>query len=179
MFLCVCSVTHQVSTEDKVVFEEPTISTLDAFSIERARATNSKRRPNPVLELYVAVPGEPDALGTIGLTGNTYPAHDITNFTKCNFKFCNSASIPRKKEDCGMVVPTFHFITVGWYQTRVFNDVDNNLTVLKKHYALGVYGKLNFQFKPHYVSMEEYETIVGEIVSKKGTMDFADLAECA
>ena len=36
----------------------------------------------------------------------------------------------------------------------VFKDVDNNLTVLKKHYALGVYGKLKFHFKPHYVSME-------------------------
>jgi hypothetical protein len=132
-----------------------------------------------VTELYVTVPGEPDALGAIGLTGNTYAAHGITNFTKCNFKFCNSTSIPRKKEESGMVVTTFHFITEGWYQMRVFNDVDNNLTVLKKHYALGVYGKLKFHFKPHYVSMEEYETIVDAIVSKKGTMDFADLAEYA
>ena len=60
---------------------------------------------------------------------------------------------------------------------RVFNDVDNNLTVLKKHYALGVYGKLKFQFKPHYMSMEKYETIVDAIVPKKGTMGFADLAQ--
>jgi hypothetical protein len=78
-----------------------------------------------------------------------------------------------------MVVPTFHSITEGWYQMHVFNDVDNNLTVLKKHYALGVYGKLKFQFKPHYVSMEEYETIVGAIVSNKCTMNFTDLAEYA
>ena len=62
---------------------------------------------------------------------------------------------------------------------RVFNDVDNNHTVLKKDYALGVYGKLKFQFKPHYVGMEEYETIVDAIVSKKWTMDFADLTEYA
>jgi hypothetical protein len=34
------------------------------------------------MELYVTVPGEPDALGAIGLTGNTYPAHDITDFTE-------------------------------------------------------------------------------------------------
>jgi hypothetical protein len=78
-----------------------------------------------------------------------------------------------------MVVPTFHSISEGWYQMRVFNDIDNNLTVLKKHYALGVYGKLKFQFKPHYMSMEKYETIVGAIVSKKGTMVFADLAQYA
>jgi hypothetical protein len=84
-----------------------------------------------------------------------------------------------KKQDCGMVVPTFLFITEGSYQMRVFNDVDNNLTVLKKHYSLGVYGKLKFQFKPQYVSMAEYETIFDAIVSKKGTMDFADLNEYA
>ena len=45
-----------------------------------------------------------------------------------------------------MVVPTFHSITEAFYQMRVFNDVDNNLTDLKKHYALGVYGKLKFLF---------------------------------
>ena len=78
-----------------------------------------------------------------------------------------------------MVVPTFHSITEGWYQTRVFNDVENNLTVLKKHYALSVYGKLKFQFKPHDVSMEEYETIVDAIASNKGTMEFSDLTEYA
>ena len=95
MFLCVCSVTHQVATEDKVVFEEPTISTLDAFSIKRAREEfETKTEPTKtkrtrfssdviVMELCVTVPGEPDALGAIGLTGNTYPALDITNFTKC------------------------------------------------------------------------------------------------
>ena len=110
MFLCVCSVTHQVATEDKVVFEEPTISTLDAFSIKRAREEfETKTEPTKtkrtrfssdviVMELCVTVPGEPDALGAIGLTGNTYPAHDITNFTKCNFKFCNSASIFGRRE---------------------------------------------------------------------------------
>jgi hypothetical protein len=31
----------------------------------------------------------------------------------------------------------------------------------------------------HYVSIEEYETIVDAIVSKKGTMGFADLAKYA
>ena len=30
-----------------------------------------------VTELYVTVPGEPDALGAIGLTGNTYAAHQL------------------------------------------------------------------------------------------------------
>jgi hypothetical protein len=83
------------------------------------------------MELYVTVPGEPDALGAVVLAGNTYSAHDIINLTKKNSKFCNSASIPRKKEDCCMVVATFHFITEGWYQMRVFNEVDNNLAVLK------------------------------------------------
>ena len=126
------------------------------------------------MELCVTVPGEPDALGKIVLTRNPYSAHDITNFTKCNFKLCNSASIPRKKEDCGMVDATFHFITEGWYQMRVFNDVDSNLAALKEDYAPGVYGKLKFQYKPHYVSMGEYETIVDATVSMKGTMDFAD-----
>jgi hypothetical protein len=170
MFLCVCSLTNQVSTEDKLDFE-PWISTLDAFSLKRAREEfETKTKPTRfssdviVMELYVTVPGEPGALGTIGLTGNTYPAHGITNFTKCNFKFCNSESTPRKKGDCGMVVPTSHFITEGWYQMRVLNDVDNNHTALKKHYALSVYGKPKFQFKPHYVRKEEYETIVDAIV---------------
>jgi hypothetical protein len=62
---------------------------------------------------------------------------------------------------------------------RVFNDVDNNLTAIKKHYAFGVHGNLKFQFKPHYVGMEEHESIVDAIVSKKCTMDFADLTEYA
>jgi hypothetical protein len=70
-------------------------------------------------------------------------------------------------------------ITEGWYQISIFNVANSNRTVLKKHYALGVYGKLKFQFKPHYVSMEEYETIVDAIVSKKRTMYFTDLTEYA
>ena len=92
MFWCVCYVTHEVSTEETVVFE-PKISTLDAFSNKRAREEFEKKTAPTkttrtrfvsdviVTELYVTVPGEPDALGAIGLTGNTYAAHDITNFT--------------------------------------------------------------------------------------------------
>jgi len=104
MFLYVCSLTNQVSTEDKVDFK-PWISTLDAFSLKRAREEfETKTKPTRfssdviVTESYVTVPGEPDALDVIGLTGNTYPAHGVTNFTKCNFKFRNSESIPRNVE---------------------------------------------------------------------------------
>jgi hypothetical protein len=68
----------QVSTEYKVDFE-PKISTLEAFSHKRVcQEFEKKTKPTRVsadvivMELYVKVPGEPDAFGDIGLTGNTY-----------------------------------------------------------------------------------------------------------
>ena len=125
----------------------------------------------------VAVPGEVNQLGIIGLTGATYTGHTISPWDKCCFRFCNSGNIPRKMLDCGMIVPRFPFIDVGWYQLRGFNDVDNNLDVLKKHYAMGVYGTLKFEFVTHTITLQDFEDIVDAIVSKKGTNNFADLSK--
>ena len=93
--------------------------------------------------IIVAVPEEEPQIGVIGLTGAAYIAHPITPWNKCCFRFCNTGDIARKKLDCGIIVPCFEFVSEGWYQIRGFNDVDKNIEVLKKYYAMGVYGTIS------------------------------------
>jgi hypothetical protein len=132
---------HDPPVAQSLVLSDGAMSTLDSVSKRRAESevklSASKRHFNAIIVaiIMVAVPGEVNQLGIIGLTGATYTGHTISPWDKCCFRFCNSGNIPRKMLDCGMIVPRFPFIDVGWYQLRGFNDVDNNVDVLKKHYA--------------------------------------------
>ena len=86
-------------------------------------------------------------------------------------------TVPRMMAECGIIVPCYEFIDVGWYQIRGFSDVDKNLDILKRHCAMGVYGTLRFEYVTHTITLQDFEDIVDAIVSKKGTLNFADLTE--